>query len=208
MSKFKRQVFWRVPGPTRRLRSMTLTAVLFAGGLSRRMGTDKATLTLAGGPLWARQLKLLRELEPQSLWVSARERPAWCPPDIEVVPDAPPSRGPLSGIAAVLPRLQTTHLLALAIDLPHMTAEQLRKLLAAAQPGCGVIPINGDYFEPLCAIYPAEAAAVAADMLGADKLSLQDLAQALLHQNLLAPYPLAEPEKQFFHNLNTPADLE
>src|SRR5438552_6491344 len=99
---------------------MTLTAVLFVGGESRRMGVDKATLRIAGEFLWERQLKVLRELKADALWISARTKPAWCPKEIEVVLDDPPSRGPLSGLSAVLNKMQTTHALALAIDLPRM----------------------------------------------------------------------------------------
>jgi len=186
---------------------MTLTAVLFAGGLSRRMGTDKATLTVAGEPLWAKQLKLLRELQPQFLCVSARERPAWCPAEIEVVLDTPRSRGPLSGLTAVLPRFQTTHLLALAIDLPQMTPGMLRKLLAMAQPGCGVIPINDNYFEPLCAIYPGEASAVVADALAGEDVSLQTVSKTLVTLNLAQSYVVSGDEKAHFLNLNSPTDL-
>jgi molybdopterin-guanine dinucleotide biosynthesis protein A len=72
---------------------MTLTAVLFTGGLSRRMGVDKATMQIEGEPLWTRQLRILRELRPDSLWISARSRPEWCSPEIEVILDGPPSRG-------------------------------------------------------------------------------------------------------------------
>lgn len=187
---------------------MTLTAVLFVGGLSRRMGVDKATLEIAGKPLWAKQINLLRELQPQAIWVSARARPAWCPAEIEVVIDTPPSRGPLSGLAAALQRLQTTHLLALAIDLPRMTVDELRTLFALAQPGCGVMPTNGDYFEPLCAIYPVEATAVAIDALAGRDVSLQKFSQALLSLNRVRTHALSEIEKSLFLNANSPNDLQ
>jgi molybdopterin-guanine dinucleotide biosynthesis protein A len=187
---------------------MTLTAVLFVGGRSRRMGADKATLDIAGEPLWRKQIKLLRELQPQSLCISARERPAWCPPEIETVMDEPPSRGPLSGVAAALQRLQTSHLLALAIDLPQMTTDELRKLWALAEPGCGVVPTNGDFFEPLCAIYPAEAGAVAMEALAGNDVSLQNFSRLLLSLNLVRTHALTESEKPLFLNVNSPADLQ
>ena len=51
---------------------MKISAVLLAGGESRRMGKDKATLSFQGKPLWQIQLELLRQLMPQEIFVSAR----------------------------------------------------------------------------------------------------------------------------------------
>jgi len=61
----------------------TLTAVLFVGGAARRMGTDKASPLWQGEPLWSRQLRTLRELQPQKILISARTRPDWCPAAVE-----------------------------------------------------------------------------------------------------------------------------
>jgi len=187
----------------------TLTAVLFVGGLSRRMGMDKASLRIAGEPLWTRQVRLLRELRPDALWISARTRPAWCPSEIEVIADEPPSCGPLSGLSAALKRISTSHLLALAIDLPRMTIEPLNNLWSLAQAGCGVIPAHGDFLEPLCAIYPAEAAAHAAATLNlGDDVSLQSFTKSLLAENCMKVCWLSDAERRLFHNVNTPYDLE
>src|SRR5438874_2033835 len=72
---------------------MKISAVLLAGGKSRRMGQDKATLIIAGKPLWQIQLDLLRKLQPQEMFVSARMDPRWRPNDVEFVADEQPSRG-------------------------------------------------------------------------------------------------------------------
>src|SRR5436190_20139911 len=109
--------------PAKKLNTdLTLTAALLVGGESRRMGADKALLGIDGAPLWAWQLQKLRSLSPKKILVSARTRPSWCPADIEVVLDRPPSCGPLSGLSAMLETVQTSHLLVLAIDLPQMTS--------------------------------------------------------------------------------------
>jgi molybdopterin-guanine dinucleotide biosynthesis protein A len=187
---------------------MTLTAALFVGGESRRMGVDKATLLWRGQPLWARQLECLRELKPDALWISARTRPSWCPAEIEVVTDEQPGRGPLSGISAVLGRLQTTHCLALAIDLPRMTSDHLRKLRGLMQSGCGVIPANGKSFEPLGAIYPIEAAATAREALAGHDISLHHLAKILIQQKRLRPYELTQEETPLYQNINTRVEFE
>jgi len=186
----------------------TLTAVLFVGGLSRRMGVDKATMQFEGEPLWARQLHELRQLEPDTLWISARSRPAWCPPEIEVIVDEPPSLGPLSGLAAALRRLQTSHLLALAVDLPRMKVDLLRKLWSLAQPGCGVVPTT-DLLEPLCAIYPVEAAIDAATTLkNVQSASMQSFVRAMCRDGRMQTYPCTESERHFFCNINRPEDLK
>ena len=118
-----------------------------------------------------------------------------------------PSRGPLSGVAEGLRLLQSSHLLVLAVDLPQMTTEHLRKLWGLARPGVGVIPQNGDGLEPLCAIYPIEAATVAEAALDSSDVSLQSFAQTLLQQSKLQAYSTAPGERALYLNLNTPADL-
>ena len=186
---------------------MTLTAMLLAGGRSQRMGRDKVTMTFDDQPLWQRQLQLLRKISPTTLWVSARTRPAWCPLDVEIVLDDPPSQGPLSGLTPGLRRLQTSHLLVLAIDLPRVSPEHLRKLWSLTQPGKAIIPFNGDYFEPLCAIYPAEAAPIAQEVLNGGDFSLQHFARTLVNTSRGHAYPLSQNERSLYLNLNTPEDL-
>ncbi|HLP75649.1 MAG TPA: molybdenum cofactor guanylyltransferase [Candidatus Paceibacterota bacterium] len=187
---------------------MTLTAVLFVGGLSTRMGRDKALLEISGEPLWLRQLNLLRGLKPAALWISAREKPPWCPPGIETIPDVPPSRGPLGGLAETLGRVKTSHLLALAIDLPQMTIEPLNALWQQVEPEIGVVPESPRGSEPLCAIYPREAAPAARAALDSGELSLQPFVAKLRRENLVRTYPLAPAEQTFFLNVNSPDDLE
>jgi molybdopterin-guanine dinucleotide biosynthesis protein A len=121
--------------------------------------------------------------------------------------DEAPSRGPLSGVAAALGRLRTSHLLVLAVDLPRMTAEHLRKLAGLTGPGSGVIPRTGDFFEPLCAFYPAEAAEAARDALAGEDVSLQPFVARLVRENRARPYEVSESEKRLHQNANTPADL-
>jgi molybdopterin-guanine dinucleotide biosynthesis protein A len=171
------------------------------------MGRDKATLRIRGEPLWLRQLTLLQKLEPAALWVSARTPPAWLPPNVEALLDEPPSRGPLSGIARALERIETTHLLVLAIDLPEMSFVHLQKLAALANPNRGVIPTGPQHFEPLAAIYPKSAAGAAARALREGNLTLQVFAKALLEAGLVREYRLEAEERALYRNVNKPADL-
>ena len=185
---------------------MTLTAVLFVGGESRRMGADKATRLWDGEPLWARQLRTLRELSPEKILISARTKPVWCPTEIETVLDEPPPCGPLGGLAAALKQIQTTHLLALAVDLPQMNSDYLRGLWRQAQPGLGVVPEQAGFFEPLCAVYPVAAVMHAAGEIQAGRLTLQDFIRRLLAMKLMLAKKITAPD--LFWNVNTPTELE
>ena len=182
---------------------ITLTAVLFVGGESRRMGADKATLRWQGEPLWSRQRRTLRMLEPQKILISARTRPAWCPADSAIILDEPPSRGPLSGLAAALMQIETTHLLALAVDLPQMRSDFLWELWREAASGVGVVPELDGFYEPLCSVYPVEAAAHAARQIQRGQLALQSFVRTLCAANLLQTKVVTN--RDLFLNLNTPA---
>jgi molybdopterin-guanine dinucleotide biosynthesis protein A len=184
---------------------MTLAAVLLAGGESRRMGRDKATLMIDGRPLWQRQIAILSQLTP-ALFVSARERPAWLPVEARFIADAPPARGPLGGLAATLGVIPGTHLLALAVDMPAMSAAHLATLWSAALPGSGVLPWLGDHAEPLPAIYPAEAQSIAAGLLEGGDVSLNTFTQALLAAGRMTRHAVAAADANLYANLNSPED--
>jgi molybdenum cofactor guanylyltransferase len=187
---------------------MKISAVLLAGGESRRMGKDKATLLFRGQPLWRIQLDLLGRLELAEILVSARTDPPWRPSDMQFVPDNPPSRGPLSGLTAALARIRTGHLLALAIDLPFMTENYLRAISHKIEPGRGALPMIGDRAEPLAAIYPADAHVDLVDALSGNDFSLQTLTSRLVKAGKLRVFPVSMKEVRPFRNLNAPADLD
>ena len=186
---------------------MNISAVLLAGGESRRMGRDKATLPCRGKALWQIQLELLRKLDPAEIFISARTDPSWRPGDVQFVADVPPSSGPLSGLAASLARMRTTHLLALAIDMPWMTENYLRSLCTQIEPGRGVIPKTSHGAEPLAAIYAREAEIDFHHALMGTDFSLQTVTRRQVESGRLKEIPVTEQDQKLFRNLNVPADL-
>ena len=187
---------------------MTATAVLLAGGESQRMGRDKATIIFRGQPLWQRQIKLLRDLTPEKIFVSARKEPSWLPHDAELLLDDPPFRGPLGGLTKVLASMQTSHLVALAVDMPFMTGEQMRVLWRVVTMGCGILPMIGDRAEPLAAIYPREASSDFSAALAGDDFSLQKLVQNLATANLVQIFSVPEKDEHLYRSVNEPGDFQ
>lgn len=183
------------------------SAVLLAGGQSRRMGRDKAFLEIDGRPLWQRQLRLLRALAPQEVFLAGPERAEWNGEECEIIADAQPGAGPLGGLVAALRRASTPLLLALAIDLPNMTSDYLRGLLAGCTAIRGMIPRTSNHFEPLAAIFPIAALPIAVRCLESENYSLQRFAEICLNEQFVRQQIVAPEEARFFLNLNTPEDL-
>ncbi|HXF10704.1 MAG TPA: NTP transferase domain-containing protein, partial [Desulfuromonadaceae bacterium] len=144
---------------------------------------------------------------PEKIFVSARSRPAWLPAEVELVLDDVGARGPLAGVAAVLKRIETTHLLVLAVDLPQMTPGHLRQLWSSASPGVGIVPRHHGLLEPLCAIYPAEAAMAAGKALAGPDVSLHGLVGVLVEKKQVRFYQVKKPDLPFYKNVNTPRQI-
>src|SRR5688572_11164715 len=187
---------------------LTFSAVLLAGGESRRMGRDKAVVVFRDEPLWRRQLRILRDLGPEKVFVSARTESSWLPDDTELLLDEPPSRGPLSGLTKALERMETSHLLVFAVDMPFVTREQLHHLWTLATEGCGVVPMIGARGEPLAAIYPKESALdFAAALAGAD-FSLQTLVRKLEGAGQVRMVHVLPQDEHLYRSLNSPSELD
>jgi Molybdopterin-guanine dinucleotide biosynthesis protein A len=186
---------------------MNLTAVLFVGGESKRMGRDKAMVEVHGEFLWSRQLRLLRGLNPDQIVLSCAQKPVWCPDEVVAISDNVLAQGPLGGLTTVLAQVKTSHLLALAIDLPRMNQAVLHELWTRVKPGSGVVPTIDDSFEPLCAVYPKEAAHVARETFDSGERSMQRVIRRLVQANLVSSWPVPPELVPAFLNANSPDDL-
>lgn len=186
---------------------MTFAALLLAGGESRRMGRDKATIEFESEPLWQRQLRILRTLQPEQIFVSARTAPSWLPTDVELLIDDPPSRGPLSGLAKALAASRSTHVIALAVDMPFMTTAQMRILCRLAGENCGIVPLIGERAEPVAAIYPRESALDFVAALAGHDFSIQRLVRELAAAGKVRLFPVSPKDEYFYRSVNAPEDL-
>ena len=185
---------------------MDISAVVLAGGESRRMGRDKAWLHVNGQPLIVRALAELPCLNLEQIFVSGRaDWPAGAL-DHPVLLDSRPGCGPVAGIERALLAMRSTHLLVLAVDLPFMSAEFLRKLILRCDSSTGVVPAIRGKLEPLAAIYPRRCHAIASACLDRGCRSARAFAAACYRQRLVRRYPVAAADIACFRNWNTPDD--
>ena len=187
---------------------MNFVAALFVGGLSSRMGRDKALLCLNGEPLWRVQLAKLRFLEPARVLLSSREAQSFDDTDIEIILDPPDNPGPLGALAACL-RATSQPLLTLAVDMPLMTSEALKTLLDHhAQTGRGAVFEHDGMYEPLCGLYPQGMLKFAVEALRLGQHRMQNLVQTGIVEGLLDALPLPAGREKSFFNANSPEEWE
>ena len=158
---------------------------ILAGGLSARMGRDKARLRLRGRTLLA--------------WVRAAARATGWPVRV-IRRDLVPRCGPLGGVWTALRRSRAERLVFLSCDMPFVTPELIRAVAQRKGRGVFVETAEGAGF-PFAldreAAFPVVEAALAARAF-----SLQSLARSLRASRL----KLRGAGRDQLQNLNTPED--
>jgi len=181
-----------------------IAVAIFAGGASRRMGRDKAQLTIEGVPLLERTARVALEV-PARVLVVGREAPSdWPLLQVGFVPDDTPGLGPLGGLQTVLQR--EAEVLALACDLPRLTADGLRWLLSqrtATPSPHGLVVDNEGQLEPLFAIYTQ----ACLPLINANLAALRRSLHALIAVGDFAFVPAPPEIAAQLINVNTPEDL-
>jgi molybdenum cofactor guanylyltransferase len=183
---------------------MSFTAVLLAGGRSRRMGQDKSALPWGDATLLAHQARTLRTTGAQQFLLSGRVDQALALEGFSIVPDSESGAGPAAALADAWRLTSAEVLLALATDLPRMPAAYLRELaVGALQQQRSVVPVVGGRYEPLAAAWHRSCLVEFVDAAGR---SLQSICAALVARDLLTPRQVSDGEAQLFENVNTPED--
>lgn len=181
------------------------TALIFAGGNSRRMGREKLSLQFGGQSLLQRTLSLTRALFP-SVLVSVQHLRG----DIDApqVCDEIPEAGPLAGLCAGLQHATTSWIFAVAADMPYLLPEIIERLAAHRLGHQAVVPVIGGQPYPLTAFYAASSLPVLRDVLlrpGKPGLlaALPELDTCRIDERHLADIDM---EFRSFIDLDTPED--
>ena len=184
-------------------------AAVLAGGASRRMGRDKATLRVGGVELAALVLAAAAQVADPVVLVAPEGHPARRVAAATTVAD--PGLGPLAALAAALEALEADHVLVLAADHPGLRVPLLAHLVALAGEADAVACRRGPRLEPLVAVYrraPALAAArsrLAGPPGGHSLLGLLDGLRTLVVEE--PDWRRIDPDGRSFADLDDPADL-
>jgi molybdopterin-guanine dinucleotide biosynthesis protein A len=186
-----------------------VAAAVLAGGASRRMGRDKATLAVGGVELASVALAAAARVADPVVLVAPEGHPARRLAT-RLVTD--PGRGPLAALAAALDALDADHVLVLAGDHPGLRVDLLAHLVGLAPGAEAVACRRGPRLEPLVAVYrraPALALARARLAEAAGDHSLAGLLAGLGTLVVEEPrWRALDPDGRSFVDLDDPADLE
>ena len=153
------------------------TAIVLAGGGSRRLGQDKRRLRLWGadGPtLLEHTVGIVGALCAEVI-VVLNDPEAWPQLPARLVPDAYPGTGPLGGIVSGLAAAQYEYALVVACDMPELNEQALTMLLNWPRPYDALVPQadgaqrNRNGIEPLHAVYHRRCHAPAAALLAREE---------------------------------------
>ena len=186
---------------------ISMTGLVLAGGRGRRMGRDKAHLTVAGRPLLERVATAL-ERECAPVWVASGDGRRLAACRWPQLADAEGGAGPLGGILGGLERAPTDLLAVAAVDMPFASSAVLAFLASRWHGEAAVVPRVEGRLQPLHAVYAAAAAPPLRTLFDRGERSptraLRQLGARVVEP---AEWGRIDPSGRFALNLNTPEDL-
>jgi molybdopterin-guanine dinucleotide biosynthesis protein A len=152
-----------------------LLGILLAGGLSSRMGTDKALLNWCGEAQLSRAMRQLSEVGCDQVVVSRNQS--------GFIQDKFVNHGPVAGIHAALDQVQCDEALVIPVDMPLLDSISLIELLSVGRDA-----VHSCYYSnsvlPCYLNNPMATLSVAERRLVAGERSVHGLLQALHAQSV------------------------
>ena len=187
-----------------------ITAIILAGGKSKRMGKDKALLEIKGQPLLSRICQIASQCAQHTYVVTP-----WIDKYLNVVPSScrlikerlildGESNTPIIGLTQGMQLVETEWVLLLACDLPRLSLSQVKQwtsTLATVLPTeVAYLPRNDKGWEPLCGFYRRDCLALLEAYISNGGRSFQ---------SWLDRHPVRElsvSDRTCLFNCNTPED--
>jgi molybdopterin-guanine dinucleotide biosynthesis protein A len=184
-----------------------VTGVILAGGQSRRMGQNKALMTVGSMRLIDRVVETIQHVCPELLMVT-NTPDVYADLRLPMVGDVWPDKGSLGGIYSALYHASTPYCLVVACDMPFLQTSVLQYLVSQIETYDVVMPnVHGEQ-QPLHAIYSRACLQPIAQRLEANRLRivgfLPDVRVRTVTADELQPL---DPDLRAFQNLNTPEDM-
>ncbi len=191
---------------------METSAIVLAGGKSQRLGYNKVLEIVGGRSLLEQVISCIASLSDEVIVVAAEEQviPQFADyPDMRVVTDIYPGKGPLGGIYTGLKLSTSDCNLVVAADMPFLNQALLEYMLGLVDGFDLVAPRVSGQIEPLHAIYMRSCLSAIEKMMEKGVLGVHKLF-SLVNVRYIEAAEIAcfDPEQRSFFNINTEGDLQ
>ena len=191
---------------------LRVTGVILAGGMSTRLGRDKAVEPLAGQPLIGRVLSMLSGVTDESVVVVNDEHRGAelpLPADTIVAVDAYPGSGSLGGIFTGLKAAGSEWALVVACDMPFLNPALLTRMLELRDGYDVVAPVLDGRPEPTHALYSKVCLPHMEKRLQDGKLKITGFFEQVRVRYIAEDeVDRLDPGRLSFFNINTQDDLD
>jgi molybdopterin-guanine dinucleotide biosynthesis protein A len=189
-----------------------LPLLVLAGGHSRRMGQDKATLKWEGTSLL---LRVVRRLAPVAaeVWVAARPGQPLPAGPYRRVDDERPGEGPLAGLSRGLAAIggeaaEPVPVAVAACDYPYADPDLFPALLAASPSAPAIVPVLDGTAHPLLAVWRSDLAPACERALARGARRVRDVLDEIAAAEVDARAVLGDAAERVLLNVNDPAALK
>lgn len=183
-----------------------VTGVILAGGLSSRMGSNKALLPYRDGLLIEVIYRQLASLFGEVI-IAANDPAIYGFVGGRVVTDRYPGAGALAGLHAALAASRTPYVFAVACDMPSLNLTLIREQVALRHRADVVIPEGDKGGEPLHATYSTACLPHVEAALKENRRRLVSFFPRVQVLRLSPAWVAAfDPGFTCFRNVNTPAE--
>ena len=191
---------------------LSVTAVILAGGMSRRLGRNKAIEPFEGEPLIRRVIARMKRVARDVIVVANDEERISeldLPDDVSSVVDQFPAKGPLGGIITGLDSVATGWAAFCACDMPFLNPKLYHMLLAQRSRYDAIVPVIDDRPEPTHAIYSRACIEPIRERISADDLKVSSFFD-YVRVRLVPEMEIraSDPNLLSFYNINTQHDLD
>ena len=181
--------------------------VILAGGKSRRMGQDKAVLTIDNDTFLTHLINTFKS--SYSVFVSLAESNKFPHPGAGEIIDLRPGKGPLAGLEAAFKQTDADLVFLTATDLPLGTLDLAKILIELIEnyDAC-VIRRSDGLVEPLFAVYSSSCLPHVQRLLDEGHYSFRELLETIRVRWVPESQIMEHDLSKVLYNVNSPDDYQ
>lgn len=186
---------------------MNIDCAILAGGQSKRMGRDKATIKVGEMELIEHVYSKVQDIFDDIFVVSSHHN-SICGVSTPVFRDVLPQGGSLVGIISALLHSRGSHVFVVACDMPFLDSDFILNLIQGVDNEDIIVPKTEAGYEPLHAVYNRTCLSYMLKLVDANRFKIDRIFPFLNVRAVPVEIRNSSQGISVFTNINTEKDLE